>query len=178
MSYTTHKGFALLYALLVTTITLSAGLIVTSIITRQLKTTNIGSRAFLAYAAADDGYRCALLWDKWKVWYDGSSQGGILSSDFSSVAGATCSGQAVTLAYISGTTPSACDGKNNQKQFTLSLSSTNRTAVGITTDPQVIVYICANDTDTQRTFISQGSDTGDVNNPRRVTKLIQYIPGP
>lgn len=65
MTHKQQKGFALLYALLVTTITLSASLIVSSIITRQLKTSNIGSRGFVAYASAYDGYRCAFFWDTW-----------------------------------------------------------------------------------------------------------------
>lgn len=169
MKQNTSRGFALLYALLVTTITLSASLLASNIIRRQLITTNVGGRGFVAYAAANDGLQCALLWDRWmKTWFD-SSGDGILDSDFSSI-GATCSAQSVVMT-AAVTPPPECIGIN-KRQFTLLLHPNNRTTPGTLSDPSVTVYVCA-DNGGLRTFISRGSDTGDTSHPRRVVKTIK-----
>ena len=103
----------------------------------------------------------------------GYSADGILDDSFSS-AGATCSGQPVAMT-ISTFPPSLCDGKDISKEFTLRLHSSDRTSSGSLSDPSVTVYICAN-SGGARTFISQGSNTGDTTNPRRVIKTIRDIP--
>lgn len=172
-------GFALLYALLVTSITLSASLIVINIIVRQLVTTNIAVRGFIAYAAADDGAKCARFWDLWASEGKGLSDGilqeddGILPDDsFTAVSAgiAACAGQPIILTDVTGV--DECLG-NATKQFSLRLSPINRTTAGTISDPYVSVMICSGGSG--RIFLSQGWDTGDTNNPRRASKRIRVI---
>ncbi len=169
------KGFALLYALLVTTITLSAGLLVSSIITRQFKTSNIAARGFTAFASSIDGNTCAQFWDRWYKSEQGKANG-LLDLPEGTI-NQKCSGQDIVLS-----TPSSgilvCAGKTSIKEFTLFLSPTSRAAGGALKDPWVKVQVCYTAGDPGRNFASQGSDTGDDTSvdPRRVRKNAQNVP--
>lgn len=58
------KGFALLYAVLLTSIVLLAGMIASNIIYRQTVTATTGVQGYIAYYAAYTGVSCAVFWKK------------------------------------------------------------------------------------------------------------------
>lgn len=78
-----HKsgaGYALLFAILVSSILLSAGLGISNIIYKELLLSAIGKQSTIAFYAADTGAECALYWEK------NSTSNGFASSIFASSA--------------------------------------------------------------------------------------------
>jgi hypothetical protein len=59
-----QQGIAILYAVLLTTIILTIGLILSDIITKQIVLSSIGKNSQTAYYAATLGKECALYWDQ------------------------------------------------------------------------------------------------------------------
>lgn len=57
-----QSGFALLYAVLLTSVILAIGLGLSSIITKQIVLSSTGASSQLAYYAANTGKECALNW--------------------------------------------------------------------------------------------------------------------
>lgn len=57
------KGFALLYAVLVSSILLSIGLAIFNITMKELLLSSLGRDSQFAFYAADTGIECALYWD-------------------------------------------------------------------------------------------------------------------
>lgn len=58
-----HKGFALLFSIVVVSVVVLTTLAVSSIVRRGLELTSIGERSMEAFFAADAGLECALYWD-------------------------------------------------------------------------------------------------------------------
>lgn len=172
-SFNLQSGFALLYALLVTSITLSASLIVTNIITRQLITASTATRGFVAYAAANDGFSCAYFLDRW---FKGVADDGILDPTFPS--GQRCSGQNIVLNTPPGSSVfEDCQTKSIVREFTLNLHPSDRSMLGGSNDPFVRVQICSNGyaNGDGRLFVAEGFNVGDPNNPRRVKKIFKQF---
>lgn len=61
---TNSSGYALLFAILVTSILLSAGLGISNIIYKELLLSAIGKQSAIAFYAADTGAECALYWER------------------------------------------------------------------------------------------------------------------
>jgi hypothetical protein len=57
------QGFVILYAVLLTTITLAIGLLLLAVIAKQIQLSSIEKNSQLAYYAADAGRQCALYYD-------------------------------------------------------------------------------------------------------------------
>ncbi|OHB24236.1 MAG: hypothetical protein A2542_02530 [Parcubacteria group bacterium RIFOXYD2_FULL_52_8] len=66
MPKTFHKqnGYALLFAILVTSILLSAGLGISNIIFKELQLSAIGKQSTISFYAADTGIECAYYWER------------------------------------------------------------------------------------------------------------------
>lgn len=98
MKHTKHtRGFALLVAVLISSVVLAIGISMLNITLKQYLFSGIGRESEIAFYAADAGMECALYWDA-------SSQGG--KFDLASVASAiTCMGttQATPAGGTSGT---------------------------------------------------------------------------
>ncbi|MEK7589834.1 MAG: hypothetical protein AAB475_01100 [Patescibacteria group bacterium] len=58
-----HKGFAMLYAVLVSSILLSIGLAIFNLTVKELLLSSLGRDSQFAFYAADTGAECALYWD-------------------------------------------------------------------------------------------------------------------
>jgi hypothetical protein len=58
-----HKGFALLFSIVVVSVVVITTLAVSSIVRRGLEITSVGERSMEAFFAADAGLECALYWD-------------------------------------------------------------------------------------------------------------------
>jgi hypothetical protein len=57
------SGFVILYAVLLTTVTLAIGLILLAVIAKQIQLSSIEKSSQVAYYAADAGRQCALYYD-------------------------------------------------------------------------------------------------------------------
>lgn len=62
-SHTTHKGFTLFYALLVSSLALAIGASIFDITVREISLSNAATQSQYAVYAADTGSECALYWD-------------------------------------------------------------------------------------------------------------------
>lgn len=63
MLHTTSRGFTLLLAALVSSLVLSVGLSIVSIVQKSVTLSSIGRESQFAFYAADTGAECALYWD-------------------------------------------------------------------------------------------------------------------
>lgn len=61
------KGFVLLYAVLVTTVVLAVGLVMSNIITKQITLSFIGRDSQVAFYAADAGIECFKFWANQRI---------------------------------------------------------------------------------------------------------------
>ena len=114
-----NKGFALLIAVLVSSVVLAVGISMLNITLKEYLFSAIGRESEIAFYAADAGMECALYWDT-------STQGG--KFDLTAPAGnITCTGSTVA-------TP-AGGSSGSQKQFQFEWTSSGQTVcskIGIT----------------------------------------------
>lgn len=59
-----QSGFVILYAVLLTSVVLGIGILLLSIIAKQIQLSSLEKSSQAAYYAADAGRQCALLWDQ------------------------------------------------------------------------------------------------------------------
>jgi hypothetical protein len=84
-----EKGFALLVAVLISSVVLAVGLSMLNITLKQYIFSGIGRESEIAFYAADAGMECALYWDA-------SSQGGIFDLGVGGATNFACMGQTQT----------------------------------------------------------------------------------
>lgn len=140
-----NTGFAILYAVLVSSILLAIGLAIFNITIKELLFSSLGRESQFAFYAADTGAECALYWD------------------FVGDAFATSSSSNIECAntIISGM---GGNGYDVPSVFTLNLAPEPYCAK---------VFVTKSENPSQTKIESRGYNTCDTNNPRRVERAIR-----
>lgn len=73
------KGFALLYAVLVAGVVLAVGLLLGSIISKNIMLSTLIKNSQISYYSADSGRDCAIFWDVYNESFDPSIPAGVIN---------------------------------------------------------------------------------------------------
>lgn len=140
-----NKGFALLYAVLISSALLAIGLAIFNITIKELLFSSLGRDSQFAFYAADTGSECAFYWD-----FEHNS---FATSSISSI---ECAGN--TIDSMGG------GGYEMPSVFTLDFSP----------EPYCVVVSVVKYESPARTVVeSRGYNTCDTANPRRVERAIR-----
>ncbi len=161
-----QKGFAMLYAVLVSSLLLSIGISIFNLTVKELVLSSSGRESQFAFYAADTGAECALYWD-----FRGNGQ--IFATSTSNrtpvPAAPDCISTAITINNI--TYPS---GGGAETTFDLSIPSGG--AVPYCAVVKVKKYV-NNFLETTR-INSYGYNTCDTNDPGRIERGLRICYGP
>lgn len=150
-THTTHRGFTLLMAVLISGILLALGVAIFNIVSKEIVLTSSGRESQFAFYAADSGVECALYWD--------SKQDAFSSS---SPQQPQCAGASVTNYNVSYDAPS----DTYTTVFSFSLGSDQ-------TAPCTDVTVTRQYEPTRTTLTAAGYNTCVTTNPRRIERSIR-----
>lgn len=140
-----NAGFAILYAVLISSILLAIGLAIFNITIKELLFSSLGRESQFAFYSADTGVECALYWD-----FVGNA---FATSSFSNIECAN-----TTISNMGG------NGYDVPSVFTLNFAPEPYCAV---------VSVTKTESPSQTKIESRGYNTCDVNNSRRVERAIK-----
>jgi hypothetical protein len=186
------QGFAILYAILVSSLVLLIGVGLYEITAREIVLSSSASQSQVAFFAADTGIECALYWDL------KATENGSVGSFATSSAGITLTASALPCAgtsnivanagtwpptygsngaWVSGAWPAAAPASGSTyATTTFYINVDTITPSTYNNSPACAVVAVGKSLDAggnQRTYItSDGYNTCDINNPRRVDRLL------
>jgi len=150
-----QAGFILSFAVLLSSIILSVGLAVFNILSKELLISSVGRESQFSFYAADTGGECALFWDTKQGIFPTSSQSVIYGGPVS------CAGSQFTLTGPGVTiigTPTAAT-----------------TTFDFTSADYCARILVAKYGDGQTKIESEGYNTCDESNPRRIARFIRIL---
>lgn len=174
--YSSHRGFTLLYSVLVVGILLTVGLAMLDISVRQLILSASARESKQALYAADSGVECALFYDLKPV------SGSVFAT--STAGSIVCNNQAITtssqMVPTNPPTPSRIGGGGNANPISIFFLDFN---LGTPPLPYCAVVTVEKKSDTSdptnpyiKTVVeSRGYNTCDVSNRRRVERAIRVL---
>ncbi len=115
----TQKGFALLFAIIASSVLLSIGLGIWNIAFKELVLSSFGRESQVAFYVADSAIECALYHD-----FIGTN---VFATSSNSIPGGVCNGQEYNTFQCASLTVSnyvkSCDGQNATTTFTINLGN-------------------------------------------------------
>jgi len=145
------KGFALLVAVVVSTLMLSIGAVIFNTTIKELRLSSLGRDSQFAFYAADSGIECALYWDIRGHEFATSSDSEPTNP------GTRCAGQDITQSSWSVVTS----------------SNSARSSFSLTFPGGYCSTVVVNKTVATTTIESRGYNTCNTSNPRRVERALR-----
>ncbi len=157
------RGFAMLFAVLVSSVLLSIGLSIFNLTVKELALSSSGRESQFAFYAADSGTECALYWDfKGQNIFATSS-----SSRTPSPASPDCAGQTINIS------PSQTTGSSATTQFLFQIPNTLPSGASAPYCVTVTVSKSVNNNIVTTTIDSRGYNSCDVSDPNRVERALR-----
>lgn len=149
----TNRGFILPFAVLISGVILAVGLAVFNLILKEILLSSSGRESQFAFYAADTGGECALFWDAKQGIFPTSSQSLVYGGS------ASCAGVSIV-------------------PFTSSIGTVDAATTTFNIDNGgycVTVTVAKSNGGNNTKIESEGFNTCDVTNPRRVERAIRIL---
>lgn len=154
MKINKKNGFVVLYAVLVTTVIVAVGLIMSNIMVKQIILSTTGRDSQKAFYAANAGLECVIFWDREYEAF-GYFISGIYENDIYSPI--ECNGQPIDI-------ENGARSDGYKDDITIQFPDTNSMA---------IVSIDKNTSNPNSIIISKGYNSTDLSSPRLVQRIIR-----
>jgi len=157
------RGFAMLFAVLVSSVLLSIGLSIFNLTVKELLLSSSGRESQFSFYAADSGVECVLYWDfKGQDIFATSS-----SSRSPSPSNPDCAGTSINIS------PSQTTSDTANTQFSFEIPNTLPSGVSAPYCVTVLISKSVNNNIVTTSIDSRGYNTCDVSDPNRVERALR-----